>query len=106
MTQLALFEVERRDGRDVRWELAFSCGVEAAVMAAFESRPNEWLRFSDFRKIIEKYQISFCFGHVLGKLSRQGKIAAKNIYYGSDHPGKPNYIGYDTVYMLEKGPAS
>lgn len=106
MTQLSLFETPRRDDRVVRWELAFSSEVEAAVMAAFEGRSNEWLRFSDFRKIAEKYQISFCFGHVLGKLSRQGKIAAKNIYYGSDHPGKPNYIGYDTVYMLEKGPAS
>lgn len=106
MTQLSLFEVERRDGRVVRWELAFSSGVEAAVLVAFEDRPNEWLRFSDFRKITEKYQISFCFGHVLGKLSRQGKITAKNIYYGANHPGKPNYIGYDTVYMLEKRPSS
>lgn len=75
-------------------------------MAAFEGRPNEGLRFSDFKKITEKYQISFCFGHVLGKLSRQGNITAKKIYYGSDHPGKPGYIGYDTMYMLEKGPAS
>lgn len=106
MTQLALFEAPQRDGRVVRWELAFSSGVEAAVMAAFQGRPNEWLRFRDFKKITEKYQISFCFGHVLGKLSRQGKITAKNIYYGSDHPGKPGYIGYDTMYMLEKGPAS
>lgn len=106
MTQLALFETPQRDGRVVRWELAFSSGVEAAVMAAFEGRPNEWLRFRDFKKITEKYQISFCFGHVLGKLSRQGKIIAKNIYYGSDHPGKSGYIGYDTMYMLEKGPAS
>ncbi len=105
MTQLSLFEVERRDGRVVRWELAFSSGVEAAVMVAFEDRPNEWLRFSDFRKITEKYQISFCFGHVLGQLSRQGKITEKNIYYGSDHPGKANYLGYDTMYMFEKRPA-
>ena len=103
MTQLALFETPQRDGRVVRWELAFSSEVEAAVMAAFEDRSNQWLRFSDFRKITEKYQISFCFGHVLGHLSRQGKIVAKNINYGSDHPGKPNYIGYDTVYMFQKG---
>ncbi|MGK5017678.1 hypothetical protein [Janthinobacterium sp. HLS12-2] len=106
MTQLALFEVERRDGRIVRWEAAFSSVVEAAVMAAFEDRPNEWLRFSDCRKITEKYQISFCFGHVLGQLSRRGKINAKNIYCGSDHPGKANYLGFNTVYMLEKGSAS
>lgn len=106
MTQLALFETPTRDGRVVRWELAFSIEVEAAVMAVFETRSNEWLRFSDFSKLTAKYQISFCFGHVLGRLGRQGKITAKNIYWGSDHPGKPNYLGYDTVYMLEKGIAS
>lgn len=106
MTQLALFEVERRDGRLVRWELAFSSGIETVVMEAFQGRPNEWLRFSDFRKTTEKYQIGFCFGHLLGRLTRQGKITAKKIYYGADHPGKPNYLGYDTVYMLQKGCAA
>ncbi|MGK5080505.1 hypothetical protein [Janthinobacterium sp. HLX7-2] len=103
MTQLALFEVPRRDSREITWELAFSRSVEVAVLAVFAARPDEWLDFRDFKKVIEKYKIGCCFGHVLSHISRAGKTVPKNIYFGSDHPGTPNYLGFKTVYMLQKG---
>lgn len=103
MTQLALFEVPRRDSREITWELAFSRPVEVAVLAVFAARPDEWLDFLDFKKVIEKYKISCCLGHVLSHISRTGKTVSKNIYFGSDHPGTPNYLGFKTVYMLQKG---
>ena len=106
MTQLALFETPQRDGRVVRWELAFSSEVEVAVLAIFEARPDDWLDWSDFKKIIEKNKIGFCFGHVLFQLSTRGKIMRKDIYFGSDHPSKPNFLGSRSVYMLQKGPST
>lgn len=103
MTQLALFETPRRLGRDIAWDLAFSKGVESAVLAIFESRPDDWLDWADFKKIIEKNKIGFCFGHVLFQLSKRGTIMRKDIYFGSDHPGKPNFLGSKSVYMFQKG---
>lgn len=103
MTQLALFETPRRLGRDIAWDRAFSKEVESAVLAIFKSRPDEWLERADFKKIIEKNKISFCFGHVLFQLSQRGKIVRKDIYFGSDHPSKPNFLGSTSVHMFQKG---
>ena len=103
MTQLALFETPHRLGRDIAWDLAFSKEVESAVLAIFESRPDDWLDWADFKKIIEKNKIGFCFGHVLFQLSKRGTIVRKDMYFGSDHPGKPNFLGSKSVYMFQKG---
>ena len=107
MTQLTLFAAEvRRDSREIMWERAFSTDVDQAVMAIFAAKPAEWLEWKDFKSVINKYKISSCFGHVLYWISRHGKTIEKHIYFGADHPGLPNYLGFKSAYMLAEGTAA
>jgi hypothetical protein len=110
MMQLALFASNpgpiRRDQRDIMYEKICSIAVELDVMTIFNAKPAEWLGWNDFRPIIKKHDVSSCLGHILSRISRSGKTIEKNIYFGSDHPGKPNYLGYTCVYMLAEGPTA
>ena len=96
-------EVERRIGGgppDVqrRFALAFTEPVMLELLAVAAERPDDWLRWNDFRAPMEKHRIGFCMGHVLGHMVRDGRLQEKPIYYGkgleADKPGSPDYQGY------------
>jgi hypothetical protein len=107
MNQLALFAPEsasvRRPQLEITHEKICSSEVERDVMAIFTAKPTEWLDWNDFRSVIKKHEVSSCLGHILSRISGSGKTIDKNIYFGSDHPGKPNYLGFKCVYMLAGG---
>lgn len=103
--QLALFAPEpvRRIGGgppevERLSDLAFSEPVKLELLAVAAARPDDWLRFADFRVPMDRYKIGFCMGHVLGKLVREGRLQEKKVYYGkgieADRPGSPDYQGY------------
>lgn len=85
--------VQHRHSSDVKWEVAFSVPVREQILAVFAEKPARWLNWADFRQIIEKHQIGFCFGHALYRLVHEGVIAEKQVYYGARRPGDPNYQG-------------
>lgn len=84
------------------WERASSPAVEASVLEVCAARKGEWLGWNNFLAIIEKYQISGCFGHVLSGMARAGLIQEQTIYYGkgigAEKPGSPNYQGFGHKY--------
>ena len=84
------------------WERASSPAVEASVLDVCAARKGEWLGWCDFRGVIEKYQISSCFGHVTSRMAREGLIREKTIYHGkgigAENPGSPNYQGFGHKY--------
>lgn len=103
--QLALFAPEpvRRIGGGPpevqrRFELAFTEPVKLDLLAVAAARPDDWLRWDDFRAPMEKYKIGFCMGHVLSQLVREGRLQERPVYYGkgleADRPGSPDYQGY------------
>lgn len=81
------------------WERAKSPAVRDDVLALAGARKGEWLRWSDFRAVIDKHQISAHFGHILFGYSREGLIEEKAVYYGSEHPG-PEYKGFYSMWRL------
>lgn len=86
---------QRRSGchMDARLAHAFSDGVRREVLAVFRNKPMQWLDWRDFRPLMDKHQISFCFGHILFRLVSQGEILEKRIYFGTEAIG-PNYLGF------------
>lgn len=105
--QIELFEpeapVKRRLGGgppDVqrRLELAFTEPVKQELLAVAVARPDDWLKWNDFRAVMEKHKIGFCMGHVLSHLVREGRLQEKAIYFGkgleAERPGSPDYMGY------------
>lgn len=84
------------------WERASSPAVEASVLEVCAAREGEWLGWSDFPAVIEKYQISSCFGHVTSRMAREGLIRERTIYHGkgigAEKPGSPNYQGFGHKY--------
>lgn len=113
MSQLDMFPppqvaqaLERRYGMPrsvaLMWERASSPAVEASVLEVCAARKGEWLSWNDFRAVIEKYQISSCFGHVTSGMARAGLIREKTVYLGkgigAEKPGSPNYRGFSCKY--------
>lgn len=80
------------------WAITFSDEVKAEVLALISARGAVWLDWKDFRAIIDKYKISAWFGHLLGRLSREGLILRQDRYYGSQHPGDGNYVGFGSRF--------
>jgi hypothetical protein len=84
------------------WERASSPAVAASVLEVCAARKGEWLGWNHFRAVIEKYQISSCFGHVLSRMAREGLIGEQTIYHGkgigAEKPGSPNYQGFGSKY--------
>lgn len=72
--------------------------VAEEVLAIARARSEEWLTWGAFRAVIEKYQIGFCFGQVLGRLVRAGHLHEEKVYFGrgigAEKPGSPNYQGF------------
>lgn len=79
---------------------AYSDEVKAELLAVYAAKPGEFLDTPAIRHVIKKHDIGTWFGHVLHSLARDGKLESKDIYMGSDHPSKPNYQGYYTVYRI------
>lgn len=83
-----------------RFQLAFTEPVKLELLAVALARPDDWLKWPDFRVVMEKHQIGFCMGHVLGQLVREGRLQEKKVYFGNgleaDRPGSPDYKGYRT----------
>jgi len=112
VSQLALFEAPSRPCgmpacvRD-RQELAFSPKVKGELVARLNERPGQWLDWSDFSDIRERYQIGFCMGHVLFSLVREGRALGKPVYFGAERPGLPEpYLGFKTLWgSILCGPA-
>lgn len=77
---------------------AFTEPVKLELLAVATARPDEWLEWRAFRVPMDKYQISFCMGHVLSALAREGRLQEKVVYLGTgidaDRPGAPGYRGY------------
>lgn len=92
---------------DEAWERAYSPACQRAMIRLVNSRIGQWLGWNDFRDIRDKYNISCCMGHALYALSRAGRIAAKDVYYGAERPGmKEPYLGFNTIWgSIEHGPA-
>lgn len=84
--------------------LAQSPEVLAAAMAIFLARPGEWLKWSAFRSVIDRFDISCCFGRVLTSLAHQGDIEERKVYFGrgidAERPGSPTYQGFGHEYRL------
>lgn len=84
------------------WERASSPAVESSILDVLSARKGEWLGWNAFRAVIEKYQISSCFGHVLSGMAREGLIRERTIYHGkgigAEKPGSPNYQGFGSKY--------
>ena len=85
-----------------RWDRAMQPDVAEAALAIAAARPGEWLTWSAFRAVIDKYQIGFCFGQVLARLVRAGQIEERKVYFGrgvsAEKPGSPNYEGFGHVW--------
>lgn len=100
MSQLSLFVEPEAPQRDVerKWQLAFSPEVERVILATLAARRGEWLKFRDFRLLIDQFDIGCCFGHTLGAIHRKGLIEERKVYYnqgiGGDTPGSGHYQGY------------
>jgi hypothetical protein len=91
-----------------RAELAFSEPVKAELVARLNERPGEWLEWRDYADIRERHQIGFCLGHVMFRLSMEGRALRKEIYFGAERPSDPfkPYLGFKSVYSsVEHGPA-
>ncbi len=88
------------------WERASSPAVESAIIDVVSTRKGEWLGWNDFRAVIEKYQISSCFEHVLSGMARERLIREKTIYHGkgigAEKPGSPNYQGFGHKYSARE----
>jgi hypothetical protein len=74
--------------------LAFSDEVKEEVMQIVQARAGEWLAWEAFRSIIEKHKIGSCFGHLLHRMVRDGQLLEQIWYFGSEHPGQGNYLGF------------
>jgi hypothetical protein len=107
MNQLTLFAPEPAPARRLSgmppcvermWERALAPEVRQEVMAIATARPDEWLRSRCFRAVIDKHDISSCFGHVLHGFVREGLLQSRPVYYnkgiGGDQPGSGHYQGY------------
>ena len=90
-------------GVHARWELAYSPKVKAELVAVATARPGEWLEWRDFREVMERYEIGFCMGHVLGHLARTGLLKHKDIPLGkgigAELPGSENFRGTKSNWM-------
>ena len=84
------------------WDRANSPAVQVSVVEVCTACKGEWLDWNQFRAVIEKYQISSCFGHVLSGMARAGLIREQTIYHGkgigAEKPGSPNYQGFGHKY--------
>lgn len=82
------------------WQLAFSDEVKAEVMRVFQSKGNQWLDWNDFRTIIDRHKIGSCFGHLLGRMARDGLILEQLRYHGAQYPGDGQgvYEGFSSRY--------
>ena len=89
-------------GVELMWERASSPAVESAILDVLAARQGEWLGWCNFRAVIDKYQISSCFGHVLSGMARAGVIREQTVYHGkgigAEKPGSPNYQGFGHQY--------
>jgi|GEM_PF-1513977 len=75
---------------------------EAALLAVYQSRPGEWLDdFVDLRDVLRDRSIGSCYGHILARLARKGLLESRDIYFGSDHPAKPDYRGFHTDFRFK-----
>ncbi len=89
---------------DRTWARARQPEVKAAVLEIAASRPQEWLSWEDFRPVMEKHDISACFGHVLFAMVRDGCLVEQKIYIGkgigAETPGSTNYQGYYSKWRM------
>jgi hypothetical protein len=85
-----------------RRQLAFTEPVKLDLLAVAASRPDDWLRWRDFRVVMERHQIGFCMGHVLFQLVQEGRLQEKKVYFGkgieAERPGSPDYKGNGTEW--------
>jgi hypothetical protein len=85
-------------GVQKRFQLAFTEPVKLDLLAVAASRPDDWLQWRDFRVVMERHQISFCMGHVLFQLVREGRLRERKVYLGkgieAERPGSADYKGY------------
>jgi hypothetical protein len=84
--------------------------VAEAVISIAMARSSEWLTWGAFRPVIEKHQIGFCFGQVLARLVRAGRLEERRVYFGrgigSEKPGSPNYEGFGHEWRAMKSEAA
>lgn len=84
---------------DAAWERASTAEVRQLFLDVAIARPGEWIDGSTFYNAVAIPQrIGCCWGHAMGAMARAGLLEVKNHYYGSDHPGKPGYKGYNHLY--------
>lgn len=80
------------------WGRATAPAVRDETLAILAARRGEWLSWRDFRTVIDRHQISSCFGHVIGCFAREGLCQERNVYHGkginAERPGSPNYAGF------------
>lgn len=76
--------------------------IENTIMQVFRAQPDR--EFESYHlfdiEVVRRFDATDCVGHILGRLARAGVLTAENRYFGSDHPDKPNYLGFTTVYKL------
>lgn len=104
--QLSLFPAqERKPSRggmplsvERMWERAQTPAVREETLAILVARRGEWLGWNDFRSVIDRHQISSCFGHIISGFAREGLLQERKVYLGkgigADRPGSPDYMGY------------
>ncbi|NRR28871.1 hypothetical protein HSX11_01610 [Oxalobacteraceae bacterium] len=90
------FEVpaRRKTGVEMMWIRAMSNEVRASTMAILAARPGEWLKWRDFRAVIDGQRIGACFGHILAAYAREGAVLERKVYFGAECPSSPDYAGY------------
>ncbi|MFZ6801964.1 hypothetical protein [Undibacterium sp. Di24W] len=101
MSQLDLFPATpRKSGHELVNKLLSSAEIQKALMDLFKNQPNKVFGVSEIIDAVSEYKAGFCIGHILSRLEYQGKITSKKLYFGSDHPAKPNYQGFSFLYQL------
>ena len=88
-----------------RFALAFSDEVSELLLKMAQNAPDRWLGVRDFASVGLEFDIRSYLGHALHQLVNRGLLQDRAVYFGSDHPSKPNYLGYANEYMSAAHPA-
>lgn len=105
MIQRDLFAIERpKNLHDRARELISSVEIENAIMQVFTAEPDRTFKVWHIIDAVRRFDAGDCAGHILGRLARAGRITEEPVYFGSDHPAKPNYQGFSYLYKLASTP--
>jgi hypothetical protein len=82
-----------------KWDRAWTVDVRQAFLDVAIAQPGEWIDSSRFyRAVAIPQDIGCCWGHAMHAMVAAGMLEERPRYFGSDHPGKPNYQGHTNEY--------